>query len=70
MTGTIKTLRDKGFGFIAVEGQTKDIFFRSKTLAGVIFDELKEGDRPPFELVDAPQDGTGKGPAATKVSRV
>lgn len=42
-TGTIATLTDKGFGFIKVEGQEKDLFFHSKELAqGVSYDELKQ----------------------------
>jgi CspA family cold shock protein len=65
MTGTIKTLTDKGFGFIAREGETKDLFFHSKELVGVTFDELKVGDSVSFEVVESE-----KGPAATKVSRV
>ena len=65
MTGTIKTLTEKGFGFISREGETKDLFFHSKELVGVMFDELKIGDTVSFELVE-----TEKGPAATKVSRV
>jgi CspA family cold shock protein len=65
MTGTIKTLiKDKGFGFISREGETKDLFFHSKELVGVTFDELKEGDAVSFEVSQ-----TEKGPAATQVSR-
>jgi len=64
MTGTIKTLTGKGFGFIAREGETKDLFFHSKELVGVTFDELKVGDTVSFEVVE-----TEKGSAATKVSR-
>jgi len=64
MNGTIKTLTEKGFGFIAREGEVKDLFFHSKELSGVTFDELKVGDAVTFELVD-----TEKGPAATNVSR-
>lgn len=64
MTGTIKTLTDRGFGFISVEGQEKDLFFHSKELVGVLFDELKVGDTVTFEVVDGE-----KGPAATGVSR-
>lgn len=63
--GTIKRLTDRGFGFIAREGQDKDLFFHSNELVGVTFDELKEGDKVQFEVVDSP-----KGPNATKVSRV
>lgn len=64
MTGTIKTLTEKGFGFIAREGETKDLFFHSKELKGVTYDELKVGDTVTFDVVT-----TEKGPAATNVSR-
>ncbi len=64
MKGTIKTLTDRGFGFIAREGEVKDLFFHSKELQGVTFDELKVGDAVTFEVVDGE-----KGPAATNVSR-
>lgn len=64
MTGTIKTLTDRGFGFIAREGEAKDLFFHSKELQGVTFDELKVGDAVEFEVTEGP-----KGPAATNVRR-
>lgn len=64
MTGTIKTLTEKGFGFIAREGETKDLFFHSKELAGVTYDELKVGDTVTFDVIE-----TEKGLAATNVSR-
>ena len=64
MTGTIKTLTDRGFGFIAREGEAKDLFFHSKELNGVTFDELKVGDVVTFEVVQG-----DKGPSATNVSR-
>ena len=64
MKGTIKKLTDKGFGFIAREGEAKDLFFHSKELKGVMFDELKVGDMVSFDVID-----TEKGPAATNVSR-
>lgn len=65
MTGTIKTLvRDRGFGFIAREGQAKDLFFHSKDLTGVMFDELKEGETVNFEVAEGP-----KGPSAVNVTR-
>jgi CspA family cold shock protein len=65
MTGTIKTLTDRGFGFIAREGETKDLFFHSKELKDVAFDDLKVGDQVTFEVVEG-----DKGPAAVNVSRV
>ena len=64
MTGTIKTLTDRGFGFITREGETKDLFFHSKDLNGVAFDELKVGDAVTFEVVEGE-----KGPAAKNVAR-
>lgn len=65
MQGTIKTLTGKGFGFIAREGEEKDLFFHSKELKDVTFDELKVGDTVTFEVIE-----TEKGPAAVNVSRV
>lgn len=65
MNGTIKKLvAERGFGFISREGEAKDLFFHSKELKGVVFDELKEGDAVTFDIVE-----TEKGPAATNVSR-
>ena len=64
MKGTIKRLTDKGFGFIAREGEAKDLFFHSKDLNGVTFDELKTGDAVTFEVTQGE-----KGPAATNVTR-
>lgn len=64
MTGTIKTLTDRGFGFIAREGEAKDLFFHSKDLQGVTFDELKVGDMLSFEVAEGE-----KGPNAINVSR-
>lgn len=64
MKGTIKTINPRGFGFISREGETNDLFFHSKELNGVTFDELKEGDVVTFEITQGE-----KGPAATNVSR-
>jgi CspA family cold shock protein len=64
MTGTIKTLTDRGFGFISREGEAKDLFFHSKDLNGVTFDALKQGDTVTFEVAQGE-----KGPSAVNVSR-
>ncbi len=64
MNGTIKTLTDKGFGFIARDGESKDLFFHAKSLVGVAYSELQVGDAVTFEVVDGE-----KGPAAVNVSR-
>jgi CspA family cold shock protein len=65
MTGTVKTLNPKGFGFISREGEAKDLFFHSNDLQGVTFADLKEGDTLNFEVVDGQ-----KGPSAKNVTRV
>lgn len=62
--GIIEKLTEKGFGFIKVEGQEKNVFFHSNELVGVNFDELREGDALTFEIAESP-----KGPNAVKVSR-
>ncbi len=62
MKGTIKTLTDRGFGFIAREGESKDLFFHSKDLNGVLFDDLKVGQEVTFDVVDGQ-----KGPSAQNV---
>jgi len=59
--GTIKKLTDKGFGFINTGG-AKDLFFHSKSLQGVRFDDLQEGQRVSFTEGQGP-----KGPCAENV---
>lgn len=64
MTGKIKTLTEKGFGFIAREGETKDLFFHANDLSGITFNELQVGDTVNFEVVEG-----DKGPSAKSVMR-
>ena len=63
--GIVMNLNEKGFGFIKVEGQAKDLFFHSNELKNISFDELKEGDTVEFEIGDSPN-----GPNAINVSKV
>ena len=65
MNGTIKSLTEKGFGFISQEGQEKDVFFHSSSLVGVTFPELHVGDAVSFEV-----ESSEKGPRAVNVKRV
>jgi CspA family cold shock protein len=65
MEGTIKNLTDKGFGFITVDGEEKELFFHKNELKDVSYEELKVGDRVSFEKADSP-----KGPNATNVTRI
>ena len=62
--GTIKKLMDKGFGFISTGG-TKDLFFHSKALQGVRFEELREGQKVSYTEGQGP-----KGPCAENVKLV
>ena len=57
MTGTIKKIiSDKAFGFIAVEGMEKDLFFHMNSVVGnTTFENLQEGDTVSFEVEDSPK---------------
>ena len=48
-------MTDRGFGFISREGEAKDLFFHSKDLVGVTFDELRQGDTMNFEVAEGPK---------------
>lgn len=64
MTGKIKRVMDKGFGFITSDESEKDIFFHFSQLVDVDFDQLQEGDAVQFEIEDSP-----RGPQAVNISR-
>ncbi len=55
--GTIKTLRDdRGFGFIAPDGENRDIFFHSSAVEyPATFDQLREGQRVEFVVGTDPR---------------
>ncbi|PJE64299.1 MAG: cold-shock protein [Candidatus Ryanbacteria bacterium CG10_big_fil_rev_8_21_14_0_10_43_42] len=53
--GIITRLTDRGFGFIAQEGQEKDLFFHSNELQNVEFNDLREGDELTFEVAEGPK---------------
>jgi CspA family cold shock protein len=56
MQGTIKKkMDDKGFGFISSSELAKDVFFHSKSLVGISFDEIKEGDNVTFDTEESPK---------------
>ena len=64
-TGTIVKLTDKGFGFIAREGEEKNLFFHASNLVDIRYEELQEGDNVEFEIEEGP-----KGPNAVEVKKV
>jgi len=55
MNGVIKKKTDKGFGFISIDGEAKDLFFHSNSLVGVSFDQINEGDQVTFESAESPK---------------
>lgn len=63
-TGKVKTLTEKGFGFIAMGNGQKDMFFHLRELNGVNFDELKVGDELVFDVAEG-----DKGLYATNIER-
>ena len=65
MTGTIKKLTDKNFGFITRDEGGDDLFFHANSLVDAEFSALQEGDKVEFETMDTP-----KGQAADKVKKI
>ncbi len=59
MQGTVaRIISDKGFGFIKIDGQEKDLFFHTSDVSGGI-ESLREGDNVSFEVADSAK-GDGK----------
>ncbi len=57
-TGTIRTLRDRGFGFIAPDGadERNELFFHHSSVANRGFELLQVGQRVSFEVAPDPRD--------------
>jgi len=65
-TGTVKWFNDaKGYGFIAPDDGSKDLFVHHSSIAGGGFKSLAEGAKVEFESQQGP-----KGPEATNVAAV
>lgn len=64
--GTVKWFNDdKGFGFIAPESGSKDVFVHQSAILSAGFRSLSEGDRVEFNIEQGP-----KGPAAASVQKI
>lgn len=59
-TGTITSLRDRGFGFITPDAGTTggDLFFHQSAVADGGFDQLQEQQRVSFDQEPDPRDAT------------
>ncbi len=56
MQGRVKWFSgEKGYGFIAPEDVTKDVFVHYSAVASEGFRTLTEGQRVTFEIVDGPK---------------
>lgn len=64
-TGKVKWFNDqKGFGFISMEENGKDVFVHHTVIEGEGFKTLRDGESVDYEYEDGP-----KGIRATKVTR-
>jgi cold shock CspA family protein len=52
--GVIKSIKDKGFGFVNSE-MAGELFFHSNELRGITFDELRVGDLVRFSIAKGPK---------------
>lgn len=57
-TGTIKSLRDRGFGFISPQGGGDDLFFHHSAVANGGFEQMQEGQQVTFDTEPDPRDSS------------
>ncbi len=63
-TGTVKWFsNDKGYGFIAPDDGSKDVFVHHSAIEGAGYKSLAEGAKVEYEVEEGP-----KGPQARRVS--
>lgn len=49
--GTVKTVTDRGFGFISTDASDKDVFYHEKSLTGDLQTrKLRVGDKVSFDV--------------------
>lgn len=65
-TGKVKWFKsDKGYGFITVEGQSKDVFVHFSAINAQGFKTLEEGQKVEFEIEEG-----NRGPQATNIVKL
>lgn len=65
-TGTVKWFNaEKGFGFIAPDDGTADVFAHFSAIAGNGYRSLEEGEKVEFEVTQGQ-----KGPQAANISKI
>ncbi len=65
-TGKVKWFKsDKGYGFITIEGENKDVFVHFSAINATGFKTLEEGQVVEFDIVEGE-----RGPQATNVTVV
>lgn len=57
-TGTIKSLRDRGFGFISPDGGGQDLFFHHSAVTDGGFEMMREGQKVSFDTELDPRDSS------------
>jgi len=62
--GTIKTVTDRGFGFIQPTNGREDVFFHRSALVDVTFEQVRQGDHVTYTAENDPR---GKGLRASDV---
>ena len=66
-TGIVKWFdKDKGFGFITKDEDTKDVFVHFSAIQTDAFKALKDGDKVQFEVLE----DSGRGERAEKVTLI
>lgn len=66
VTGTVKTVTDKGFGFIKQDEEENDVFYHESALEGDLAErKLRVGDKVEFEVEQAE-----RGPRAINIKLV
>jgi CspA family cold shock protein len=65
--GTIKTITDRGFGFIQPADGREDVFFHRTALVDVTLEQMRQGDRVTYSAENDPR---GKGMRASDVRLV